>query len=412
MMRGLSLLLLCLALPAGAADLETLVAADKLRVTSWLEPVRDIAVGQEVKLAIEVSTPRWFAGGTRITPPEVDGVVILRRNEFAFNISRREAGTTWVVQRWELELYPQRAGTFRLPPVALELAVNDADAGIVRGTVLTDTLAFDARVPPAMEGDKYWSAAPSLALSQRFDRNLEGLAPGDAFTRSVEIESTSTTSMMLPEPELATPEGLDAYPDIPELIDRSNRGEATAIRRQSITYIVVEPGQYRFPPVSLSWWNTETLERETAELPAVNIDAGAPIMGLPPIMAPGWSWPAMAGTAVLLVLLLLVLRRQHRQPDPLKRARQALRRGNMPATARALYAWLNRNSGKPGWLSLRETAATVDAEAAADALLASSFGKQAQPVPEARGLLRRLARPGRRKPVPPALSLNPSQPRK
>ena len=151
-MRSAWLLLLVLALPSGAATLDKLIAADKLRVTSWLEPAEGIVVGQEVRLLIEVSTPRWFAGGTRIASPEVDSLVTLRRNDFAINLSRREAGDTWVIQRWELELYPQREGDFRLPPVTLQLAVNDEDAGIVRGEVQTAPLAFSTAIPAAMRG--------------------------------------------------------------------------------------------------------------------------------------------------------------------------------------------------------------------------------------------------------------------
>ena len=54
-----------------ATSLEGLLESDQLRLRSWLQPEADIVVGEEVRLTIEVATRRWFAGGTRIRPPEV-----------------------------------------------------------------------------------------------------------------------------------------------------------------------------------------------------------------------------------------------------------------------------------------------------------------------------------------------------
>jgi hypothetical protein len=405
-------LLLLLALPAAAETLDSLANADKLRVASWLEPAEGIVVGQEVRLVIEVSTPRWFAGGTRITAPEVDGVVILRRNEFALNLSRREAGNTWVVQRWEHELYPQRGGNFSLPPILLELAVNDADAGIVRGQLQTGPLAFSATVPAAMTGLERWLATPSLSIRQRLDRDPTGLAPGDAFTRTLEIQATHVTSMMLPEPDLSAPAGLAAYPDIPELVDRSNRGEATAIRRQSITYVVLEPGQHRLPTLSIDWWNTESGARETTALPAVEIDAGSAAPSLADLSVPHWTWPGLVAVAIACALALLVSRRHRREPDPLQEAGRALGRGEASAAARALYSWLNRDQAQPGWLSLRRTAASVGEESAAESLLRAGYGNSETSPADAQALIRKLARKRSGRVRSPDRSLNPSQPRK
>ena len=95
------LLLLCSSAVIGQT-LQGLMDDDQLRLRSWLQPKEGIVVGQELQLIIEISTRRWFAGGTAIHPPEVNNLVILRRNQFATNLSRREEGATWVVQQWQL----------------------------------------------------------------------------------------------------------------------------------------------------------------------------------------------------------------------------------------------------------------------------------------------------------------------
>ena len=43
----------------------------------------------------------------------------------------------------------------------------------------------------------------------------------------------------------------------------------TGIRKDSLTYVFERGGTYTFPPVSLHWWNTETKQVETAEIPRI-----------------------------------------------------------------------------------------------------------------------------------------------
>ncbi|MEP5766072.1 MAG: BatD family protein [Halieaceae bacterium] len=361
------LLLLYCSVFTQAMDLQTLVENDRLRLVSWLTPADNIVVGQEVQLVIEVSTPRWFAGGTRIRPPEVNNLVILRRNDFAVNSSRREAEATWVVQQWQLELYPQRAGDYQIPPVQLELAVNDADAGIVRGTLQTLPLSISAGIPELLENAEGWLATSSLAVEQRLDRQTAGLRPGDALRREITLRATQVTAMMLPEVSITQIQGLPAYPENPELEDRSNRGEATALRRQVITYVVEQAGQYQIPEQLFLWWDTTSNSVKTTILPALSIDAGVATpsaASASQTLTLELAWPWLAGTAaaLVLVLVIIVLWRWLRRPRPgserqlLKQAARALRRGNKQLAVSRLYQWLNRQQAQGDWLSLRAMA--------------------------------------------------------
>ena len=418
------LLLTLLALHAAgswATGLDELTAADKLRLRAWVTPEDNIVVGQEVRMIIEISTPRWFAGGTRITLPDVDNVVVLRRNEFATNLSRREGDTTWVVQQWQLELYAQRPGRFLVPPVALELAVNDADAGIVRGSMATETLSFSAAVPAALQGVESWLAAPSFTIEQRFDRQLEGLKPGDAFKRTVELRATNLTAMMLPEVLVQSIDGLPAYPEIPELEDRSNRGEATAIRRESIAYLVERSGQFQLPEQRFYWWNTASGRVETTILPAVEIDAGAAVASttsLPklPALVTKRELLQIAGAVLVLGLITLLWRRlRSGRRQLLRQAQRAMQQGDQAKAAALLYRWLNTRPAEADWLSLRNTANAAggeslggDIEQLLRAAYADTRGEDGRQLKNA---LRRLRTRTRRHQPATSGGLNPTQPR-
>ncbi len=410
MKRWLCLLLLWTQ-PAAATTVDELMKDDKLRLSSRLEPAEGIVVGQEVRMLIEVSTPRWFAGGTRIALPEVDNLVVLRRDEFATNLSRREQGVTWVVQQWQLELYPQRAGRYFVPAVTLELAVNDAEAGIVRGRLQTEPLTLEALIPEALRGLDAWLATPSLVIEEAFDRELVGLSPGDAFTRTLEVRGSRVTAMMLPELEAGGTAGLAAYPDIPTLENRSNRGEATAIRRQAITYVVEAPGQYVLPEQQIAWWNTDAGRLETAVLPEVSVDAGSAVTSsIESITLPTLSVRHLWLALVLLAGGLLLIQWRKMRARPLARARAALRRGDARTAAAALYRWLNTRG--EGWLTLRGSAAAVGEADAAEALLQAGFGREGEPPAGGGKLVDKLKRGRPREASTKPLSLNPTQPRK
>ena len=422
----LSLLLLCISVcnTAGATttSLQDLLENDRLRLRSWLEPAGDIVVGQEVKLIIEIATRRWFAGGTRIRHPEVHNLVILQRDQFATNLSRQENGQTWVIQQWNLELYPQQEGTYQVPTILLELAVNHASAGIVRGSLQTAALEFSATVPTLLRETGRWLATPLFEVNQSFDRELSQLQPGDAFTRTISLRATQVTAMMLPVPTRQPLPGLSAYPANPVLQDRSNRGQATAERIEKITYVLEQAGQYQLPEQEFYWWDTSGLKVRVASLAAFDIDAGAAAAQVGD--SPGdieiniqlrWLLIPLA-----LLLILAVRKRRRRGPTLsnsgalLHAANRALRQGDTGKALQLLYAWLNREDSDPDWLSLRERSTASDNPALAgqvDAMLAAGYGQQ-QAV-NGREDLRALQRksPGttwrRFLPEPVRLKLNP-----
>lgn len=349
----------------GATTLQELMQGDQLRLRSWLQPAQTIVVGEEVKLIIEVSTRRWFAGGTRIQHPEIAHLVVLQRDQFATNLSRQEQGHTWVVQQWALELYPQQAATFKVPSLRLELAVNDAKAGIVRGSLQTQALEFVATVPELLAGVESWLATPQFTLSQEFDRDLAGLLPGDAFTRTIRTSASHVTSMMLPTPLVDAATGLAVYPDNPVLTDKSNRGEAIAERTDRVTYVVEKPGQYQLPEQTFYWWDSSARKVRTSQLTAVTVDAGIAAdsgTAQPPEFADfnlqlRWILLILA-TIALAVLLSLRSKRPASisARQILKAAERALKKGDTKGAARLLYSWLNSDRSQPNWQSLRETA--------------------------------------------------------
>lgn len=315
-------LALLLADLSAAGDIQSLLRGGHLEVRSSLVPGSGSVPGQKLTLVLETATDTWFTGGTRISIPEVPGLIILQTEQFATNASESRAGITWVVQRWSLDLYPQRAGAFTVGPIALEVQVNAGAEGTARGEVLAPAVSFSVALPEALKQAQFWVAAPAFTATQSFDRELGGLIPGDAFERTVRFQASEVLAMMLPtftEPDL---EGLAAYPAPPQLANSSNRGEARALRTQTVSYVAEAPGKYLLPAQDFFWWDTREGELRVVTLMATEVlvegDEVAKRQRAEPVLNPR-QWAVLAASAllVLAVAALLWRFRPHRGPGPL-----------------------------------------------------------------------------------------------
>lgn len=260
---------------AADASVAQLQAAGRLQVKSWLTPAQGIVPGQQVKLSLEIATDRWFSGGTRILIPEVPGLVILQTDNFASNSTEQRNGQSWVVQRWTLEIYPQRAGNFKLPAIDAKIKISGEDGSVIHGKINSPELQLTAVRPEALARAKHWVAAPQYSVSQTFDRALTGLAVGDAIEREIVFTASEVMAMMLPAFAEEQVPGLRAYPSPPSVENSSNRGVTKAERRERVTYIVEAQGEYRLPAQDFFWWDTRSGELQLLSLPAVAIQTGA-----------------------------------------------------------------------------------------------------------------------------------------
>ena len=284
---------------------DDLLSEGTLQVDSRLIPDSNIVPGQKLALELKIATTRWFAGGTRIKLPEIPGLVILQTESFASNATEQRNGESWVVQRWTVDIYPQREGAFVVPPIALTVQINDALAGTISGVIKAPGVRFKAEVPAELARAQQWVAAPSFGVSQTFDRDLTALAVGDAIEREIRFEARDVMAMMLPGFDAEELSGLKAYPLPPELKDSNNRGEMIASRVERISYIAQQPGSYTLPAAEFLWWDTRDNSLTLLSLPAVAIEvigAANPDTGGPPI-----NWPILAAGLAGLLILVLVL---------------------------------------------------------------------------------------------------------
>ncbi|KZY73725.1 hypothetical protein A3742_12305 [Oleiphilus sp. HI0071] len=243
-----------------------------LEVRAWVEPSEEIIVSQQVILNVEVSTSSYFVGGTRLLQPEVSDAIVLRRESFAVNSTKRISGETWAVQLWTMTVYPQREGRFEIPPIDIETTVSGEDGQPTKLSARSAEVSFEANVPSGAPQDAQWVATTEFSVEEHFDRDFDSLALGDAISRTITFRGDDLAAMMLPELRFdRTHDGLSIYPTPPELSDKVNRGDYLAQRIEKITYVVEKPGRFTIPERRFHWFDLGSRTFKVEVLPEQTI---------------------------------------------------------------------------------------------------------------------------------------------
>lgn len=249
-------------------------------VKTWVVEEQPVAVRQKVTVMVQIMTDTWFTKGTKIHDIEVRDALVLGHSPFAQNSIERVEGTTYTTQTWEIVLYPLVAGTYVIPGITIEYEVKGARTNSAN-LFVTDELTFDANQPSAqMHDSQLWLVTPQMELKQTWEvirgteesdseksnveTNTESLVIGDVIQRTISIEATDTSVMLLPEFDVNESESYNVYQQVLQSKDRNNRGIHTAVRVQSFTYLLKDAGPVVIPAIEMQVWNPET-QKMTSE---------------------------------------------------------------------------------------------------------------------------------------------------
>lgn len=259
---------------ASAADIFDLQKSGDVELIAWvgekpksgdkITPTK-VSVNEQVILNIEVATPRWLTGGTRIGSIEIPNVIAKQRNQLATNYTERVNGTTWSRQRWEVTLYPMTSGEFVIPNVPVRIQVSAPDGSNVGGTLYTQSIKFEASLPSGLlDNESPWFSATEVDIEQQWQRSSENLKVGDAITRTVTIKAKDSLSVLLPDVlNNESTQQYQAYPQPNRLDDTQDRGNYRSSRIEETVYVIQQGGEFTLPEFSFQWWDSKNQRLET-----------------------------------------------------------------------------------------------------------------------------------------------------
>jgi hypothetical protein len=222
-----------------------------------------------------------------------------------------------------------------------------------------------------------WLPARDLQLSEDWSQQGSDITAGEPLTRHIMISALGQLETQIPAIEPPTADGLNVYPDKPELGRSIEPGGIRGMRKDQYALIGVRAGSVVLPQLEIPWWNVDSGEWRVATLPprTINITgAEEPVAAAPVTPASGaatvavpaatvtvhsdfWRRVSEILAAALLITLLAwwwssrpagsertarepaVAPVYKRQATLLKNARKAALAADAAAARRALIAW-------------------------------------------------------------------------
>ncbi|TGD73463.1 hypothetical protein E4634_10555 [Mangrovimicrobium sediminis] len=246
------------------------VLAQAPQVRSSLQAPDTLWVGQGVVVVVELLAPGYFDSAASFALPDPAGVLLMPPAGHPLVGSETIDGIDYTVQRHELRAWPMRAGEQSVPAITVRFGFkhNPMDTDAENAELSTAPLPLQVQSPPGAQDLGTVLSARDLQLEEHWEPqpdDAEVLA-GSAFTRTVTFTAPDLPGMLFPPFPAARVDGLGIYSK-QEVLDSEHRGELQGQRRDTITYVMQRPGDYRLPPVQLHWFDLDAGTLRSATLP-------------------------------------------------------------------------------------------------------------------------------------------------
>ncbi len=221
--------------------------------------------GEAVSLVITLYSPGPFSGTAAFDLPELPQTVLMRGGSPLVG-SESIDGETFFTQRHELTVYTQRSGTIEIPAFRVRFSGKKtftSPAEPIEG--VTPRLSFESKRPPGTDQLGFVLTATSMQVTQSWSPDgVDTLHAGDVIERRIKRIATGTTAMMIAPISSVASEGVRVYDVEPVVQDRSERGDSSAERSDTVKYQFERPGTFTLADTTIAWWDADAgeLKRE------------------------------------------------------------------------------------------------------------------------------------------------------
>ena len=289
-------------------------------------------------------------------------------------------GTGYSVVERVYAIYPQESGELTISPARFE-------ARILRNGRITGRKVFQSEpqtitvlpipAPPVDHPDATWVPARDLTIAEDWSRDPDEIKAGEPLTRHVTISALGQLESQIPTLEPPAAQGVNIYPDKPELGRRIEPRGIRGIRKDQYAMIATSAGDIVLPALEVPWWNIDAGEWRVASLPTRTIsilpsgeappppaepaaledtEAATEVEPVVGILPEGGFWRRVSEFLAALWIVTIVAwwwsarpQKETRQPEPvpihrqqakhMKAARKAAAAGDGAGLRKALLDW-------------------------------------------------------------------------
>ena len=328
----------------------------KAGVDISIEQDRENWAGQQITLMLDLKTTGFSFSNTHFNLPAVSGAFLMQTDTTTIKLTEKIDGRDWQIIRYPLALYPQKAGQLQVPPIDVRFTTSAGFGSEEKSFEFkTDPLELTVNLPPGTKPGELIVSTTSFELEHEWQPATGAANTGDAVTLSVSRRAVDISAMLLPPLPVFQADGLAAYPQPPDVNDKTDRGDLTGERIDSITWVVEQAGTYEIPGIRFQWWDPVSRELKQQIVPGMSLDIPA-VASDDAVAAttgsPGRSsilslqlWIPVITVLLAIALWLLIRRKFHNQnPDnertTFTRLADACKDHQAGQAHTAIHAWL------------------------------------------------------------------------
>lgn len=189
-------------------------------------------------------------------------------------------GVRYGVYEKRYVIFPQRSGPLEIPDILFRGEVTDGSSNFVfrnlntrRVTAFIDGITIDvAERPDTVQLSDIWLPVSNLTLEEEFSTDISNLRVGDSVVRTITMVADGLDGAVLPPISPEQIDGLNVYPDPPDIQRTFVDGSIVGTRIETTTLVPTRAGDIEIPQITVPWWNVDTNELESTIIPATRIE--------------------------------------------------------------------------------------------------------------------------------------------
>ncbi|MBY5412443.1 protein BatD [Rhizobium leguminosarum] len=239
-----------------------------------IEGAEGIVPGQQVRVVVDVFAPEFFTSPPQFPLFDVPDALVTLSTDRAQNLVQTIDGTQYAGIRKTYAVVPEKAGSFQLPVVEIELGYS-SNGNSTKAIVKIALPSFDVGVSSSQAATPF--AARGLTMTESFDRDPARLKVGDALVRTVVIFAEDTQAMLIPPVAFGTTAGVARYEKPAVLADGVEQQgigrsvETGSTRSETVVYTASDTGRFPLPAISYPWFDVDEHVMSAATLPATDV---------------------------------------------------------------------------------------------------------------------------------------------
>jgi hypothetical protein len=178
-------------------------------------------------------------------------------------------------------IHPQKSGPLTLPGLTWNLVTADSRVDrfndpfrSARGQMRrlrTDSRTLNVNPKPTNYSGVDWIPAVSVSLEQHWSSDPSRFVVGEPITRTLTLTAKGLAASQLPAIPQIENTNVKVYNDQPQFDETKSREGLTGVRIETSAIVPTQAGEFKLPPVRVTWWDTTNNREQIAELPAQSI---------------------------------------------------------------------------------------------------------------------------------------------